>query len=252
MNVEPQLPRRQFVKLLTFCGVTALAGSRWQGTLLADITPSSTGKLLIKLSDYPPLQEDFGSVRLGVTPMADPFTTTGMFYPVIINRVPGDQFFALDSACRHAGCVVAPFTQEERLFCGCHGSRYDYDGSLLNGPATSGLFAYQSHFDGVDTLTVEIPALGYCVTGSTVEGVSTPRFQLSFPTFALVEYEVRFRETVTAPWMVVPFSLTSEGPADQLFYLGDDLTATVYVGRTAASGFYAVAIKILDLTNASG
>lgn len=226
-----------------------MVGPRWQGTLLADITPSPAGKLLIKLSDYPPLLEEFGSVRLGVTPMADPFTTTGIFYPVIINRLPGDQFYALDSACRHAGCVVAPFTQEDRVWCQCHGSRYDYDGSLLAGPATSGLLTYESYFDGADTLTVEIPALGYCVTGSTVEGASTPRFQLSFPTFALVEYEVRFRASVTAPWTVVPFSLTSEDPADQMTYLGDDLTATVYVDRTGPSGFFAVAIKVLDLTN---
>lgn len=41
--------------------------------------------------------------------------------------------------CRHLGCVVQ-WNQVERSFdCPCHGSRYDVDGSVLDGPATSGL-----------------------------------------------------------------------------------------------------------------
>lgn len=43
--------------------------------------------------------------------------------------------------CRHLGCVVQ-WNQVERSFdCPCHGSRYDVDGSVLDGPATSGLAA---------------------------------------------------------------------------------------------------------------
>ena len=236
------------MKLLTFCGVAAMTGRPWQGTMLADITPSSAGKLLIKLNDYPPLQEDNGSVRLGVTPLADPVTPLGLFYPVIIIRTPGNQFFALDSACRHAGCVVLPFTPEERIFCPCHGSRYDYDGSVLAGPTGSPLIRYPANFDGVGTLTVQIPLLGYCVTGSTVESASAPRFQLSFQTLAYVEYEVRFREKMQDEWTVAPFSLTLEGAANQMSLIGDDQPATVYVERSTPSGFYGVSIKILNLT----
>lgn len=41
--------------------------------------------------------------------------------------------------CRHLGCVVQ-WNQLERSFdCPCHGSRYDVDGTVLEGPATSGL-----------------------------------------------------------------------------------------------------------------
>jgi Rieske Fe-S protein len=45
----------------------------------------------------------------------------------------------LSLTCKHLGCKVAWNDKENTWDCPCHGSRYHADGSLLNGPAKSGL-----------------------------------------------------------------------------------------------------------------
>lgn len=46
---------------------------------------------------------------------------------------------ALHPVCPHAGCVVQWNSAEKSWDCPCHGARYDVEGRLLNGPASSGL-----------------------------------------------------------------------------------------------------------------
>jgi len=254
MGFPEKQTRRHFVKTVSFGTAAAtIMGRPWRATLLAEIQPTpdpTFGLLRIKLSDYPPLMQEFGSVRLGVTPLEDPFTPSGLFYPIVINRGFGTQFYALNSACRHAGCVVPPYDESEGLIrCGCHGSTYSIDGSVVGGPSVSSLFTYPVSFDGNDTLTIEVPSLGYKVTASAIQGGDAPRIKLDFPSLAFVEYELRFGSSLRDEWTLVPFSLTSDGPADQFSLIGDDLPATMFADRTTPTGFFSVSIKILDLTN---
>ena len=244
------ISRRRFVK--TFALGTAFStflGKPWRATVLADIQSSNIGLLRVKLSDYPALLEDFGSVRLGINPIDNPFGPVGFFYPIIINHQTGSTFYALDSGCRHAGCIVLPYNNEFGIMgCPCHGSAYSIDGSVVNGPTMSPLFTYRHTFDEVDMLTIEVPSLGYSVQSSIVQSADAPRLQLDFPSFENVEYEVRFREHVGNAWSVVPFARSLNDTADQLSIVADGLPVTVFVDRTTPTGFYTVAIKILDLT----
>jgi len=48
-----------------------------------------------------------------------------------------DGFSALSLVCTHLGCTVEATTTG--FDCPCHGSSYELDGSLANGPATSAL-----------------------------------------------------------------------------------------------------------------
>jgi hypothetical protein len=41
--------------------------------------------------------------------------------------------------CPHLGCALKWNKQEHSWDCSCHGSRFDSNGELLNGPATDGL-----------------------------------------------------------------------------------------------------------------
>ena len=250
MPTELSPSRRQFVKTLMFGTAASLfLGRPWRATVLAEPQPAEgVGLFRVKVSDYPPLQQDFGSVRLGFNPM-DFALPLGAFYPVIINHETGPIYYALDSFCSHAGCIVLPYDEAEgAIRCPCHGSAYALDGGLINGPASNALRRFQHTFDGVDTLTIEIPGLGYSVTGSVVQSGSVSRFKLDFPTFDGVEYEVQFRQRARDPWSLVPFALTAGGAADQNSLAGNGSPASVFVNRTTPTGFYSVSVKILDLT----
>ncbi|MBO9593963.1 MAG: FAD-dependent oxidoreductase [Niabella sp.] len=49
------------------------------------------------------------------------------------------KLFTLDPVCPHAGCLVQWNNAERSWDCPCHGSRFDVNGSVLNGPAQKAL-----------------------------------------------------------------------------------------------------------------
>lgn len=52
-----------------------------------------------------------------------------------VYRAPTGQVHAVSATCTHLGCLVA-FNDAERAWeCPCHGSRFDIDGAVLQGPA---------------------------------------------------------------------------------------------------------------------
>jgi Rieske Fe-S protein len=53
-----------------------------------------------------------------------------------------DQIHAFDATCSHLGCIVRWNDAERSWDCPCHGSRYNKDGKVINGPAINDLKAY--------------------------------------------------------------------------------------------------------------
>ncbi|UUL75239.1 FAD-dependent oxidoreductase [Pseudarthrobacter sp. Fe7] len=54
-------------------------------------------------------------------------------------RDPGGHLHAVSAICTHLGCTVG-FNRSERTWdCPCHGSRFDVDGKVIQGPATEDL-----------------------------------------------------------------------------------------------------------------
>ena len=49
----------------------------------------------------------------------------------------GDTVYALELICTHLGCTVT--VTDDGLSCPCHGSRFDRQGRVLNGPADRSL-----------------------------------------------------------------------------------------------------------------
>lgn len=239
-----RITRRDFVKIVWFgAASSSLFGKPWLATAVAAPSPSAAsgaGVLQLNISDFPALQNVNGSVRLVLT-------SNLTFYPVLVNRGSGDQFFALSTRCTHQGCVVAPFSAASGAsVCPCHGSRYAIDGTVVNGPAPAPLTRYGNTFDGVNTVRIEIPGLGYSIAALVVQTGAGPRLQLRFPTLQSAAYQVRFRQAIGSAWAITPFATTADGPANNTSFTGAGSTATVFVDRASETGFYAVTLRATE------
>ena len=106
------------------------------------------------------------------------------------------------------------------------------------------LTRYPTSFDGVNTVCIEIPTLGFNVTAASVQSGTGPHVLLQFRTFSTVKYEIRRRNSLSDPGAVVPFSTTLDGAAATNVLTGKAGTASVYVDRTAEGAFYTVAIQV--------
>jgi nitrite reductase/ring-hydroxylating ferredoxin subunit len=172
---------------------------------------------------------------------------TGAIYPVLINRGTGQQFFAINTRCTHMGCVVPTFNAAANAsICPCHGSRYAIDGTVTAPflPGQASLSRFPITFDGTDLLCVEMPNLGYSIVGTSLETGVGPRFQLQFQTRSGARYEVRSRQNLEDPGVVLPFSSTAEGTANLTSRTGSGGVISVYVDRAPGNGFYSVAVIV--------
>ena len=260
VNSLASISRRRFVKTFALgTAASTLFGKAWRASVLANILPTgASGKLRVKISDYPALAESPGSVRIAINPVVEELEADellGPFYPVMINHLNGS-YYAMSTQCRHAGCVVPVFRESIGCIeCQCHFSRYAIDGAKISGQASGALEQYPLVFDGVNMLTITVPNLGYNIETALVQSGNTPRLRLDFFGFLNVDYEVYFRENINQPWTVIPFSTTVNGTADQLTFTGqfaflyeNGSPASLYVNRTTATGFYSVGIKVAALT----
>ncbi|SEJ56832.1 thiosulfate dehydrogenase [quinone] large subunit [Cyclobacterium xiamenense] len=73
---------------------------------------------------------------------------------VLVVNVNG-QFNALTSVCTHSQCDRNWSYGNEVFTCSCHGSRFDTNGQVVNGPASSPLRSYGVSRDG-DNLTISL------------------------------------------------------------------------------------------------
>lgn len=198
--------------------------------------------LRLRLSDYPALQQDFGSIRVGTTPQSGT-EPAGFLYPIVINRAPGGIFHALSSRCPHAGCTVNPLDPEAlKISCPCHFSQFEIDGSYISGPANGPLTRYRTSVVG-EFLLVEIPEMPFTLTVERAS-VQGNRLAIQFLAFGLITYEVHFRAGIGDVPSRVNFALTETGPFDQTELPGSNDDARVYVPITPGqAGIYSIAMQ---------
>lgn len=63
-------------------------------------------------------------------------------------------YYAVDAICTHLGCTVRLETNGEYA-CRCHGSRFEVDGDVINGPATKPLRFLRLYWNSSGQLTVD-------------------------------------------------------------------------------------------------
>jgi Rieske Fe-S protein len=135
--------RRDFVRI----GAAALAAVLTQGcaSLMTRRVPLADGRVQLDLRQYPELTEPGGALRL----LPDGWTD-----PLYVLSLASGQFMALSPICTHLGCTVEMSGQ--RLVCPCHGSTYDREGNVLQGPAERPLRRFPSRLTSDGLLVIDV------------------------------------------------------------------------------------------------
>jgi cytochrome b6-f complex iron-sulfur subunit len=121
-------------------------------------SPTSPGGMA---SDLTVLSGRFSNSRVQVTTTGTPLadiggaarveSSAGLF---LISRTGETSFTAVDGVCTHEGCTITG-ADGSSFVCPCHGSRYNRNGQVQEGPARSSLRQYATTFaDGIVTIAI--------------------------------------------------------------------------------------------------
>lgn len=72
---------------------------------------------------------------------------------LLVVNVDGDLIRAFSDVCPHAGCQDDWDYSNQHFICNCHGSRFENDGTVVQGPANQDLTEYDVSRDG-GTVTI--------------------------------------------------------------------------------------------------
>jgi cytochrome b6-f complex iron-sulfur subunit len=148
---EHSFSRRQLVRgaALVACAPTvgALIGCGKRVSTERDVTVGAgvDGNLVIPRSQVQELDRAGGAVILH-SPCAGPL--------LLANT--GSGILAMGGLCPHANCELAWVQEDRQAECPCHGSRFAGDGTLLSGPATSGVQAYPASVDASGSIVIRL------------------------------------------------------------------------------------------------
>ena len=103
-----------------------------------------------------------GNVTLNVD-SSSPLAKTGVAALVnyaggslLVDHPSASVYNALSSICTHQSCLITGFdTSNEQFICPCHGSMFDVNGKVTQGPAGSPLTKYQTQLNGTQ-LTIKV------------------------------------------------------------------------------------------------
>lgn len=75
----------------------------------------------------------------------------------IVLRDSGNELYALDLRCTHAGCTVRWRPAERTFACPCHGGRFDSAGDVLEGPPKRPLVQLELRTEGGQVVVTDSP-----------------------------------------------------------------------------------------------
>lgn len=139
------MERNEFLKLLGTGTLAACAGCALESCSSDEVVSSSLP---------PPTGVDF-TLDLTAAQNASLQTVGGSLSKdgLIIARLSPTEFTALSRSCTHQGTLVNYQPTPMNFLCPNHFSRFDTNGSVINGPASSSLRKYNTELTG-DSLRV--------------------------------------------------------------------------------------------------
>lgn len=130
------MERRSFLKTLAV-GLTAIPAYLLGNSLTNNKRPATRGKTIQLTSDLPE----------GVS-----------FHGAVIAVRKEDQVYFYHSKCTHLGCEINLFDGKQ-LVCPCHGSHFDLQGQVTEGPAQKPLPKLKAQKDTAKNLyTIQLPS----------------------------------------------------------------------------------------------
>jgi Rieske Fe-S protein len=92
------------------------------------------------------------SIDIPSSPIANKSTQALVEYnnsgSILVEHKSDDTYRALSGICTHQSCVVSGFDTNNDVFvCPCHGSRFDLNGNVVQGPAGSNLHQYATRIE---------------------------------------------------------------------------------------------------------
>ena len=123
-----QNPRRRFLKVLAATPLWACSGNSGAPASFGAVSAGNVSATQVG--------------TLSVVPGA----------PAILAR-DDNGLYAMTITCTHEGCDVAP--SGTTLYCACHGSRFDNNGAVLQGPAGAPLVHFAVTVDPTGAITVD-------------------------------------------------------------------------------------------------
>lgn len=169
--MSKRMSRRDFLKFTGAAGGILIVGGyvaaevsdpdrsvldRIQGNPLTGL-PEDAGawtyandELTLDLARLPELDSLGGAVRIEGDVLPD---------PVLVFLGENDNFYAFKNACTHGGRKIDPITGTMTIeCCSMSGSKFDYEGNVLSGPAQAPLTAYPIALEG-STLRIALREL---------------------------------------------------------------------------------------------
>ncbi|MBI2620257.1 MAG: ubiquinol-cytochrome c reductase iron-sulfur subunit [Ignavibacteriales bacterium] len=134
--------RREFLKKTAL-----LLGAGATGTALntAGCAPSTAPLLRAQVTDSV-LRFDTAIPELALSGDGVALVSDYLEYPILLIRRTDGTFSAISAECTHLGCIVKK--QKLVLRCPCHGSAYDFEGTVLNGPTEVPLHQFRAKQTG--------------------------------------------------------------------------------------------------------
>ncbi len=153
--------RREFLYYIWGASIALLLGQSTAGLLLFAYPRFKAGEFGGVFSIAP---EEIPSA--GAAPVSKP---AGRFW--LSNNASG--FTALYGVCTHLGCLPKWVDTNDRFECPCHGSKFELDGTYIEGPAPRNLDRFQTTIVFTDGTTAETDADGDPIplNGRTIQEV---------------------------------------------------------------------------------